>query len=254
MINIKTPVEIATMALGGEILADTMAKVLEKAQPGVSTLELDKFAEDLIIKAGGRPSFKMEKGYFYTTCMCVNDVVVHGIPSVELLKNGDLLGVDLGVFYKGWHTDGSWSKIVGGDTNKFLQTGELALKKAIEKGKIGNHIGDISKTIQEIVEGGGYSCVKQLVGHGVGKLLHEDPEIPCYLRGEIQNTALITEGMVLAVEIIYNEGKSAVVYKNDDGWSIATRDGSNSGLFEHTVAITTHGPVILTSPLAHERV
>lgn len=254
MIELKTPAEIGIMTLGGKILAETLQAVLQMAKPGISTKELDSFAEKLILKAGGKPSFKMEKGYYYTTCMCLNDIVVHGIPTPELLKKGDILGIDMGVFYKGFHTDASWSIQIGGGHNKFLEIGELALKKAIEKCVVGNHIGDISKTIQDIVEGAGYSCVKQLVGHGVGKLLHEDPEIPCYLRGEVNNTAVIKEGMVLAIEVIYNEGKSPVVYKNDDGWSIATRDGANSGLFEHTVAVTAKGPVILTSPLALEAI
>ncbi len=132
------------------------------------------------------------------------------------------------------------------DGDLFLETGKLALKKAIEKCVAGNHVGDISKTIQEIVEKNGYSCVKQLVGHGVGKDLHEDPEVPCYLRGKIENTPILKPGMVLAVEVIYNQGKSAVVYGNDDGWTIVTRDGLPSALFEHTVVVTENGPKILT--------
>ena len=274
MIVLKTPEEIEIMALGGKILAETLQTVLQMAKAGISTKELDIFAEKLILEAGAKPSFKMEKGYYYTTCMCLNDIVVHGIPTPRKLKEGDVLGIDMGVYYQGFHTDASWTiqchsgaaRSAAIESSKkdaiaslqhddktaiFLKTGEKALHEAIKKCQVGNHIGDISKTIQDIVEGAGYSCVKQLVGHGVGKLLHEDPEIPCYLRGGIKNTAVIKEGMVLAVEVIYNEGKSAVVYKNDDGWSISTRDGFNSGLFEHTVAITANGPVILTSPLAH---
>ena len=127
-----------------------------------------------------------------------------------------------------------------------METGEKALEDAISQCVLGHHIGDISKTIQDVVEGAGYSCVKQLVGHGVGKLLHEDPEIPCYLRGKIENTPEIKEGLVLAVEVIYNQGKSSVVYANDDGWTIVTRDGLPSALFEHTVAVTKTGPEILT--------
>ena len=255
MIKTKTPTEILIMQEGGLILAETLQQVLQKVVPGISTLELDKYVDELILAAGAKPSFKMEKGYSFASCMCVNDMVVHGIPTEYKLQKGDVLGVDLGVFYKGFHTDVSWTIEVGNgnsevetgsETKRFLETGERALKGAIKKCVPGNHVGDISQTIQEIVEGGGYSCVKQLVGHGVGRDLHEDPEIPCYLRGQIANTPEIKKGMVLAVEVIYNMGKSAVVYSNDDGWTIVTRDGLPSGLFEHTVAVTENGPQILT--------
>lgn len=247
MILLKTPEDIVVMAEGGQILAQVLQKVLAKVTVGITTLELDKYAEDLILAAGAKPSFKMEKDYSFATCMCLNDMVVHGLPIDYQLQENDILGIDLGVFYKNFHTDGSWTIEVGGKKSNFLETGELALKKAIEKCVPGNHVGDISKTIQEIVEKNGYSCVKQLVGHGVGKDLHEDPEIPCYLRGKIENTPVLKPGMVLAVEVIYNMGKSAVVYENDDGWTIVTRDGKPSGLFEHTVVITETAPKILTT-------
>lgn len=249
MILLKTPEDIAVMTEGGQILAQVLQKVLAKVAVGITTLELDKYAEDLILAAGAKPSFKMEKGYSFATCMCLNDMVVHGIPTDYKLQEGDILGIDLGVFYKGFHTDGSWTKRIldcGQNDDNFLETGELALKKAIEKCVPGNHVGDISKAIQNTVETAGYSCVKQLVGHGVGKDLHEDPEIPCYLRGKIANTPVLKLGMVLAVEVIYNQGKSAVVYENDDGWTIVTRDGLPSALFEHTVAVTNSAPQILT--------
>lgn len=252
MILLKTPEDIAVMAEGGKILAQVLQQVLAKVAVGRTTLELDKYAENLILATGAKPSFKMEKGYNFATCMCLNDMVVHGIPINYQLQENDILGIDLGVFYKGFHTDGSWTVQChsGGQRpieSSFLETGELALKKAIEKCVPGNYVGDISKTIQEIVEKNGFSCVKQLVGHGIGKDLHEDPEIPCYLRGKIENTPVLKPGMVLAVEIIYNMGKSAVVYENDDGWTIVTRDGLPSALFEHTVVITETGPKILTT-------
>jgi len=246
VINIYSPQEIEKIHQGGKILANILQKVLAKVTAGVTTLSLDQYADQLISTAGARPSFKMEKGYTFATCMCVNDMVVHGIPTGYKLQNGDRLGVDLGIFYQGFHTDASWSVIVGKQPSVFLQIGEKALKEAISKCVPGNHIGDISKTIQETIEKSGYSCVKQLVGHGVGRLLHEDPEIPCYLRGLVENTPEIKVGMVLAVEAIYNQGKSQVVYGNDDGWTINTRDGLLSGLFEHTVAVTQSGPKILT--------
>lgn len=254
MINIKTPEEIELMAASGKILGDVMQKVLAKAAPGMTTAELDKYTDDLIMAAGGQASFKLEKGYHHATCMCVNDIVVHGVPGDYKLQRGDVLGVDAGVLYQGWHSDASWSIIVGNPPKSevsrqnrvFLDTGERALELAIAQCHPGRHIGDISRVIEETVRHGGYSPVKQLVGHGIGQSLHEDPEIPCYVRGEAKNTPEIRPGMVLAVEVIYNLGKSPVVYGSDDGWTIVTRDGSPSGLFEHTVAITEAGPRVLT--------
>lgn len=242
-INIYSPEEISKIREGGKITAMVIKRVLEKAEPGITTKELDNYATQLITAASGQPSFAMEKDYHWATCINVNDMVVHGIPGDYKLQRDDILGLDVGVYYQGFHTDASWTK---GDS-PFLDTGKLALEEAIKVCKVGNRIGHVSQKIQEIVEGAGYSCVKQLVGHGVGRELHEDPEIPCFLRRNINNTSEIKEGMVLAIEIIYNEGKSPVVYNNDDGWTIVTRDGSNSGLFEHTVAIVDGVAKIMTA-------
>ncbi|MEK7127667.1 MAG: type I methionyl aminopeptidase [Patescibacteria group bacterium] len=247
-INIYTPEEIAKIREGGKITAMVIKRVLEKAVPGVTTKELDNYATELIVDAGGRPSFAMEKDYHWATCMNVNDMVVHGIPSDYKLRENDILGMDVGVYYQGFHADASWSKKINNNFDNFLSIGELALNEAIKEARAGNHIGNISAKIQEIVEGGGYSCVKQLVGHGVGRDLHEEPEIPCFQRGNINNTAEIKEGMVLAIEIIYNEGKPPIVYSNDDGWTVVTRDGANSGLFEHTIAIVNGSAKIMTTP------
>lgn len=254
MINLYSPSEIEKISQSGAITASTIKKLIELAVPGVSTLELDQEAEKFIRSAGAEPSFMMEPGYKFTTCMQVNDMVVHGIPTEYRLNPGDRLGIDVGACLKGFHSDASWSIIIGDDgknennavLREFLSVGEKALEQAIAECQPGNRIGHISRKIQELVEGAGYSCVKQLVGHGVGHKLHEDPEIPCYLRGKLENTPEIKVGMVLAVEIIYNMGDSALVYENDDGWTIVTRDGSPSGLFEKTVAITSNGPKILT--------
>lgn len=254
MINLYSQEEIEKIKKSGAITSSVVKKLIELAVPGVSTLELDAEAEKIIRSSGAEPSFMMEPGYQFTTCMQVNDMVVHGIPTDYRLASGDRLGIDVGAVLASFHSDASWSIIVGDDgkredlapLRKFLSVGETALQKAIAECVPGNRIGHISQKIQELVEGGGYSCVKQLVGHGVGHKLHEDPEIPCYLRGKIENTPEIKVGMVLAVEIIYNMGESALVYENDDGWTIVTRDGSPSGLFEKTVAITPNGPEILT--------
>jgi methionyl aminopeptidase len=193
----------------------------------------------------------------------VNDVVVHGIPGDYILRKNDILGIDCGVYYQGFHTDCAWSIIVGNKKTypeskitkdqiglsleeKFLNTGRLAWQKAIMKVKKDNHIYDISHTIQETIESQEYSVVKSLVGHGVGRDLHEAPEIPGTTKGKRESTPKIIPGMVLAVEVIYNLGSPDVVYKGNDGWTIATKDGTISGLFESTVAVTSHGSYVLT--------
>ncbi|HET9946648.1 MAG TPA: type I methionyl aminopeptidase [Patescibacteria group bacterium] len=253
MIHIKSQKEVEIMRKGGKILADVLWEVLEAAKPGVSELELDTLAEKLIREKGGEPGFMKVPGYNYTICVSTNDTVVHGIPTDYRLQKGDILGIDCGVYLDGFHTDMSHSIIVGGNEGadekavNFLDTGEKALMLAIQQAKIGNHIWDISKTIQTLVEGAGYSVVRELIGHGVGKDLHEDPEIPGYVSHKREKTPILKEGMVIAIEIIYNMGKKEIRYAGgEDEWTIKTADGSLSGLFERTVAITKNGPEILT--------
>ena len=250
MIDIKTKEEIKIMQEGGRILAKVLKELLQNIKPGVSELEIDQLAEKLIRDYGAEPGFKKVKGYNFSVCVSTNDVVVHGIPTDYKFKDGDIVGIDCGVFYKGFHTDMAETMIVGksksANVDKFLETGRRALNEGIKKAKIGNRVGNISKTIQVIVEGAGYSVVKSLVGHGVGKELHEEPEVPGYLAIKLEKTPKLTEGMTIAVEVIYDMGRDEVMYKENDGWTISTRDGSLSGLFERTIAITQNGPVILT--------
>lgn len=254
MIPLKTGEEIALMAENGRIAAAILRQVLTYCQSGRMLSEIDDLAERLMRENGVEASFKKEPGYRWATCLCLNDVVVHGIPTAERLKDGDILGIDLGVYRAGFHVDTAWMleveneelKAKNQSTKKFLEAGEKALSEAVKQCWPGNHVGDISRAIQEVVEGAGYSCVRQLVGHGVGRKLHEDPEIPCYQRGKIQNTPILKAGMTLAVEVIYNQGASPVVYRNHDGWTIVTRDSSPSAVFEHTVAVTENGPQVLT--------
>lgn len=250
MIDIKTPEEIEIMKVGGKMLADTLFEVLKSVKPGMTEIEIDALADHLISEKGGEAAFKKVKGYRHATCISTNNVVVHGIPSEYVLKDGDLIGIDCGVFYKGFYTDMSESIIVGKNENseleKFLKIGKKALNEAIEVATLGNRIGHISKTIQDIVEGSGYSVVRSLIGHGVGKELHEDPEVPGYLDKKIEKTPLLKPGMTIAVEVIYNMGRFEVSYLNSDGWTIATSDGLFSGLFERTIAITDKKPLILT--------
>lgn len=243
-LTIKTLEEMEVMAEGGRRLAEIRDKIIETIKPGITGLELDDLANELIEKTGGKASFKMVPGYKWATCININDVVVHGIPDKTVVTLGDKVGLDIGMLYKGFHTDTSVSV---GEPEKFLETGKLALKKAIGEARIGKRIMDISRAMQETVEGAGYSVVRALTGHGIGRKLHEDPAIPCFEFGKYECSPRIVEGMVLAIEVMYNEGESDVVYKNEDGWTIATADGKMSGLFEETVAVTKKGPVILTT-------
>lgn len=251
MIHIKTKQEVEIMAAGGKILSEVMWDLVKNVKPGFSELELDALAEKLIREKGGEPGFKRVDGYKYSICISTNDVVVHGIPTDYKFKEGDVVGIDCGVYYEGFHTDmsetGRISKELKNDSiDDFLFTGRDALKKAIETARISNNIGHISKTIQDIVEGKGYSVVRSLVGHGVGRQLHEEPEVPGYLAEPIEQTPKLTEGMVIAIEVIYNMGGSELIFANKDGWTLKTEDGSLSGLFERTVAITKEGPLVLT--------
>lgn len=250
MIHLKTLPEIETMKKGGVILSEVLTVLLNNAKKGISLANLEKIASEELVKRGAQPSFKKVKGYHWTICTSVNDVVVHGIPDDYLLKDGDIVGIDCGAYYQGFNTDAAWTIEIGNNknekTNSFLSTGQKALSLAIREVKLGNYIYDISSVIQETIEGAGYSIVEILVGHGIGKKLHEEPEIPGYIKGSREETPKIVSGMALAIEIIYNMGGKEVVYKNDDGWTIGTKDGKLSGLFEATVVASPHGCLVLT--------
>ena len=255
MIHYKTPQEIEIMARGGKILSDTLWTVLDSIKPGVAELEVEELAKRLIREKGAKPGFQKVEGYNFATCISTNDVVVHGIPTNYVFKDGDIVGVDCGAYFKGFHTDmaqtvrvqSSKFKVQSSDEiDKFLKVGEKALKAAIKQAVIGNRIGHISKTIQDIVEGRGYSVVRSLIGHGVGRELHEDPEVPGFLKSSVYKTPLLKEGMVIAIEVIYNMGNFEVEYARGDNWTIKTSDNSLSGLFERTVAITKDRPRVLT--------
>ncbi|RJR24975.1 type I methionyl aminopeptidase [Candidatus Microgenomates bacterium] len=254
-ISIKTPEEIFAMAEGGKQLAGILSEVEKKVKPGISTLEIDSWIEKDILSFGAKPSFKMVPGYHWASCVGINDEVVHSIPRKDkILKNGDLLKIDLGMFYKGFHTDLSWTRIVGSDLKQksgFLKAGEKALKEAINEARPGKRIGDISKKIEEVVKKAGFKPVKVLTGHGIGKKLHEEPLIPGITKEKIENTPEILPGMAFAIEVIYNEDDDEVVL-GEDNWTIFTNDGKMSGLFEKTIAITENKPLILT-PFQFER-
>ncbi len=245
--HIKTASEMAIMAEGGAILGKIRDELATAVKPGMTGLELDLLADSLIEKAGGKASFKMVPGYHHATCINVNDEVVHSIPTKRAFVVGDVVGIDVGIFYKGFHTDTAITVEVGSNKKtKFLEAGRLAVKNAIKQAKVGNRIADLSAQMQRAVEEAGFSVVRSLTGHGVGKELHEDPAIPGYVAGRYEDSLEIREGMVLAIEIMYNEGSPEIVYKNADGWTLITADGKISGLFEETVGITSAGPVVFT--------
>jgi len=254
VIDLKTKQEIEIMKTGGKILADVLFEVLKNIKIGVSEIELDQLAEKLILEKGGEPGFKKVEGYKHAICISTNDVVVHGIPTNYKLKEGDVVGIDCGVYYKGFHTDMAQTvrikdkglRIKEDEIDEFLKIGEKAMWEGIKAAKAGQRVGDISKAIQGIVEGQGYSVVKSLVGHGVGRELHEEPEVPGFLDGSILETSLLKEGMTIAIEVIYNMGKSDVIYSGGDGWTIKSKDGSLSGLFERSIAINNGESLILT--------
>jgi len=254
--NASDQKKIEAMKEGGSVLGAILQELLDTTVPGTTLLEIEALTQKRIKEAGMKPSFSTVADYKWATCLCVNDVIVHGIPTEYAVKEGDLLTIDVGLINKQYHTDTAWSKVIlakkstyeiPSHITDFLAVGQKALVLAIEQAKAGNRVGHISKTIQTIVEGAGYGIVKPLVGHGIGKTLHEEPQIPGFLRGPVEKTPLLTNGMTIAIEIIYSMGNPTVYY-HEDGWSIATRDHSLSAVFEQTIAISGDTPTIITPP------
>lgn len=247
-IFIKTDEEIKIMMEGGKRLSSIKDEIKSIIKKGTKASEIEDIATDLIKKAGGKPSFKMVPGYSWSTCININDGLVHGIPKNNIVFNkGNIVSVDVGIYYKGFHTDTSFSVGVGigKDKQEFLKIGEETLSKAIEQAHLGNRIYDISEKIEQTLKKHKLLPVRALVGHGIGKKLHEEPQIPCFVRGAKNDSPIIVKGMVLAIEVMYTKGKSKVRLE-EDGWTIATRDGKISALFEETVAIDSKGPLVLT--------
>jgi methionyl aminopeptidase len=248
MIKIKTPEEIQIMSEGGKKLARVKEVLTMATKAGVRASDIEALAVKTIKEEGAEVSFSRVPGYHWATCINVNEGLVHGIPVSSLVfKKGDLVSIDVGVYYKGFHTDTSIS--VGIDLSpenqRFFNVGRETLNKALKVVKAGNYIYDISEVIESSIEGAGYTTIKALVGHGVGRDLHEDPQIPCFMPGRREESPQIKVGMVLAVEIMYAMGSDKVEVA-EDGWTIAMRDGKISGLFEDTVAVTASGPKVLT--------
>jgi methionyl aminopeptidase len=246
MIPLKTTGQIKIMQEGGRRLVWVFAEVLRAIKPGSKLKELDHLAEELIKKQGGLPSFKQVPNYHWATCININQGVVHGIPGKYQIKKGDLVSLDMGLFYQGLHTDMAWTVEVGTQKQKnFLTAGKRALRNAIRAAKAENRVGDISLAIEKEIKKSGFQPIHDLTGHGVGQSLHEEPTIPCFLEADITKTPLLSPGMTLAVEVIYAQGKLDLMI-SEDGWTVDTADGSLAGLFEYSVAITKKGPLILT--------
>ena len=249
MIHLKSPQEITVMKEGGRRLKLVVKELLPLIKAGVTTREIDTRAEKLIREQGCQSSFKTVSGYPFTICSPINEQIVHTKPSNRVLKEGDVMTLDIGLIHGGLHTDYALTKIVGENkvksVHKFLEVGENTLYKAIKKAKAGNHLGDISAVIEKEIVGHGYFIIKELTGHGIGKKLHEDPYVFGYLDRPINKTLLIKQGLVIAIEVIYAQSTDVMVYEEDD-WSIRTKDRSLSGCFEHTIAVTAQGPAILT--------
>ena len=249
MVKLKTKEEIEVMKEGGRRLREVVKELFPQIKAGMTTKQIDNKAEELIIKMGGEPSFKKVKGYQWSTCLSVNEQIVHTPPSNRVLREGDILTVDIGMFYKGLHTDYADTLAVGKVDEKverFLQTGKKTLELAINKVIKGARLGEISLTIQKEIEAKGYSIVKQLTGHGVGRDLHEDPSIPGFLDRPKEKTLTIKPGLVIAIEVIYALGDGAMIHEVKEPWSIKTADNSLSACFEHTIAITDTNTLILT--------
>jgi len=250
MITIKSPREIETMAAAGRIVAGTLALVARHVRPGISTAALDRLAEDFIRShPGARPSFKGLYDFPATLCTSINHEIVHGIPSpTRVLKEGDLLSVDVGAWLDGLHADSAATFPVGDvapEAERLLQVTRDALAAGIKQARAGNHVGDIGHAVQEVAEAAGYSVVRELVGHGIGAAFHEEPQVPNY--GKPKRGARLVPGMTIAIEPMINAGGAAIRTLGDK-WTVVTEDGSLSAHFEHTVAIGENGapPRILT--------
>jgi methionyl aminopeptidase len=246
MIIRKSQPEIDAMARAGRVVADTLAVIGEALRAGITTKELDDTAEEYIRSQGGVPTFKGYHGFPASICTSPNSMVVHGIPGPYALNEGDLLSIDVGVTLDGFVADSAYTFAVGEiapDAQRLLDAGQAALEAGIEEARAGKRVGDISAAVQRTTEAAGFSVVRSLVGHGIGRSMHEEPQIPNF--GRPGRGPILAPGMTLAIEPMINAGSPEVVVAADR-WSISTQDGALSAHFEHTVAVTEEGPRILT--------
>ena len=249
MIHLKNQSEIAKMKISGRVVAHCLRAMSEAIVPGkTSPKDLDEIAAKIIAESGGTASFLGYRGFPASACISVNDVVVHGIPTDKPLQEGDIIGIDIGVCKDGWHGDAAWTYPVGTistEAQRLLNVTRESLFQGISKAKVGGRIGDIGATVQKYVESHGYGVVRDLVGHGIGRNLHEDPHaVPNF--GKAGTGPKIQEGLTICIEPMINQGTWRVSTL-DDGWTIVTADGKLSAHFEHAVAVTKLGPVLLTT-------
>ena len=246
MIPLKSEKDLQMLKRSGQILSAVMRKVQKSVRAGMTTLDIDRLSEELILKEHALAAFKGYKGFPATACVSVNEEIVHGIPAPRVILEGDIVSIDLGVNYPGYFSDMALTLPVGRvDENKrkLIEVTRKALDIGIKQACLGNYLSDISHSIQNFVEESGFSVVRQFVGHGLGKALHEEPEIPNF--GQAHLGPLLKSGMVLAIEPMVNIGNWEC-FIADNGWTAVTKDGLASAHFEHTVAVTDKGPVILT--------
>jgi methionyl aminopeptidase len=246
LIIIKSRSEIEKMRVACQVVAGALEGLRDKVKPGVTTLELDRYAEEYIRKQGALPAFKGYLGYPSSLCASVNEVVVHGIPSNRVLKEGEIIGLDLGALVGGFYGDAAITLPVGEvsrELKRLMEVTEACLERAIERAVPGNRVSDISNAVQTHAESAGYSVVREFVGHGIGRKLHEDPQVPNF--GPVGQGPRLKAGMTLAIEPMINMGTSHTVVL-EDGWTAVTLDRKPSAHFEHTVAVTDNGPEILT--------
>jgi methionyl aminopeptidase len=252
VITIKNADELALMRKASRIVAEILIELVAAAKPGVSTLELDRLAEELTRKKGARPAFKGYKPhdveYRHSLCVSINEEIVHGIPRAgRKLKSGDIVGLDFGVSYEGFFGDAARTVAIGqvsSEAARLMQVTRAALYAGIEQARLGNRISDIGRAVQQTAEAAGFSVVTEFAGHGIGRKLHEDPQVPNYFRAGMPNPRL-QEGMVLAIEPMVNQGTPHLEIL-DDGWTAVTADRKLSAHFEHSIAITAAGPEILS--------
>jgi methionyl aminopeptidase len=243
----KTPEQLDKMALAGRVLAQVIQEIGNAIKPGVTLRELDEIAHRSIVIRGGVPSFLGYRGFPASICASPNEMIVHGIPDDRALKEGDIFSADLGLILDGWHADSAYTFAVGEiaeEAELLLKATQAALEAGIAQCLPGNRIGDIAHAIQTVAEESGFSVVREFVGHGIGRSLHEDPQVPNY--GKPGRGLVLEEGWVLAIEPMVNAGGSEAQML-EDGWGVVTADGSLSAHFEHTVAVTAEGPRVLTS-------
>jgi len=256
-ISLKTSRQIQIMKQGGQKLSSILTQLFYLAKAGVNLLKIEEKAIQLIKLSGGQPAFARVPNYHWATCLNVNDGIVHGVPKDYILKSGDVLNIDIGLFYQGFNTDMSATVQIQNKSCKpmdkkydevenFLLTGERALGEAIKQAKPGNRVGHISQKIQQIIEGAGYNCSRNLTGHGVGLKLHEPPSIPCLLVKPVSETPLLQSGMTLAIEVIYVQGNPDLMTDQKDKWTVRTKDGKIAAVFEQTIALKRDGCLILT--------